>query len=99
MDANLSNRVVLVTGASAGICGEAGHGDYAAAKAGLLYGLARSLKNEVCRITPRGRVNVVAPGWTLTPLTEGHLGDSEKVRKVLQTIPLRKIGRSHDVAL
>src|SRR5438067_1614083 len=99
MDTNLSNRVVVVTGASGGIGGEAGHADSAAAKAGLLYGLARSLKNEICRLAPRGRVNVVAPGWVLTPLTHTFASDPERVRRTLQTIPLRKVGRVHDVAM
>lgn len=95
----VSDPAIVLVGSTAGIFGEAGHSDYAAAKAGLLYGLARSLKNEICRIAPRGRVNVVAPGWTLTPLTERHLSDKERMRKVLQTIPLRKVARTHDVAL
>ena len=90
---------IVLIGSTAGIFGEAGHADYAAAKAGMLYGLARSLKNEICRVAPRGRVNVVAPGWTLTPLSEPRWEDKERARRVLQTIPLRKIGRAHDVAM
>ena len=89
---------IVLVGSTAGIFGEAGHADYAAAKAGLLYGLARSLKNEICQVAPRGRVNVVAPGWTLTPLS-GLSADPERMQRVLQTIPLRKVGRVHDVAM
>jgi 3-oxoacyl-[acyl-carrier protein] reductase len=81
------------------VFGEAGHADYAAAKAGVIYGLARSLKNEICRLAPHGRVNVVCPGWTFTPLTQRFTADPARVRRVLQTIPLRKIGRAHDVAM
>src|SRR5262249_59591029 len=66
----LADPAVVLMGSTAGVFGEAGHADYAAAKAGLTYGLARSLKNEICRLAPRGRVNVVCPGWTLTPLTQ-----------------------------
>ena len=95
----IADPAIVLVGSTAGIFGEAGHADYAAAKAGLLYGLARSLKNEICRIAPRGRVNVVAPGWTLTPTSGEHLEDKEKMRRVLQTIPMRKIGRAHDVAM
>jgi NAD(P)-dependent dehydrogenase (short-subunit alcohol dehydrogenase family) len=77
---------------------QAGHSDYAAAKAGLVHGLAKSMKNEICRVAPRGRVNVVCPGWVATPLRPG-LGDPEVARRVLQTVPLRKIARPHDVAM
>jgi 3-oxoacyl-[acyl-carrier protein] reductase len=89
----------VLIGSTAGIFGEAGHADYAAAKAGLTYGLARSLKNELCRLVPRGRINVVCPGWTFTPMTERFTDDPARVRRILQTIPLRKVGRSHDVAM
>lgn len=95
----VSDPAAVLIGSTAGIFGEAGHADYAAAKAGLLYGLARSLKNEICRLAPRGRVNVVAPGWTLTPLTDRFTAEPERVRRTLQTVPLRKIGRVHDVAM
>src|SRR5437667_246425 len=69
-----------------------------AAKAGLTYGLTRTLKNEMCRLAPRGRVNVVCPGWTFTPMTRRLADDAPRVRRVLQTIPLRKVGRPQDVA-
>jgi 3-oxoacyl-[acyl-carrier protein] reductase len=55
---------LVLVGSTAGIFGEAGHSDYAAAKSAILFGLLRSLKNEVTRIAPFGRVNAVAPGWT-----------------------------------
>jgi len=89
----------VLIGSTAGIFGEAGHADYAAAKAGLIYGLARSLKNEICRLAPRGRVNVVCPGWTLTSLVQRVAQDPAQLQRVAQTIPLRKIGRPHDVAM
>ena len=53
---------------------------------------------ELARLAPRGRVNVVCPGWIVTPMTADFAADSERVRRVLQTIPLRKVGRPHDVA-
>jgi 3-oxoacyl-[acyl-carrier protein] reductase len=95
----LADPAAVLIGSTAAVYGEAGHADYAAAKAGLTYGLARSLKNEICRLAPRGRVNVVCPGWTFTPMTRRFADDPERVRKVLQTIPLRKVGRAHDVAM
>jgi 3-oxoacyl-[acyl-carrier protein] reductase len=95
----LTDPAGVIVGSTAGIFGEAGHADYAAAKAGLIYGLTRSLKNEICRLAPRGRVNVVCPGWTFTPLTQRFTNKADSVRRVLQTIPLRKLGRAHDVAM
>jgi 3-oxoacyl-[acyl-carrier protein] reductase len=94
----LADPAAVLVGSTAGLFGEAGHADYAAAKAGLTYGLARSLKNEICRLAPRGRVNVVCPGWTVTPMTADFAADPPRVRRTLQTIPLRKVGRAHDVA-
>lgn len=94
----LADPSAVLIGSTAGRFGEAGHADYAAAKAGLMYGLARSLKNELCRLAPRGRINVVCPGWTVTPLTRRLTDDPPRVRRVLQTIPLRKVGRPQDVA-
>jgi 3-oxoacyl-[acyl-carrier protein] reductase len=43
------------------------------------------------------RVNVVAPGWTVSPMTEASLTD-ELVDRVTATMPLRKVARSEDIA-
>lgn len=94
----LDAPAAVLVGSTAGLFGEAGHADYAAAKAGLVHGLAKSLKNEICKVAVRGRVNVVCPGWTATPLRPG-LGDPETARQILQTVALRKIARVHDVAM
>jgi NAD(P)-dependent dehydrogenase (short-subunit alcohol dehydrogenase family) len=88
---------IVYIGSTAGVFGEAGHVDYAVSKAGL-YGLMLSLKNEISHIASRGRVNIVAPGWTITPMTEKSLEDQEEVRAALQTMPLRKIARPQDIA-
>jgi 3-oxoacyl-[acyl-carrier protein] reductase len=88
---------LVLVGSTAGLVGEAGHADYAAAKSALLGGLLLSLKNEVVRIAPRARVNAVAPGWTETPMTRGHV-DPEAVRNVTRTMALRKIAEPDDVA-
>jgi 3-oxoacyl-[acyl-carrier protein] reductase len=95
----LQDPAAVLMGSTAGMLGEAGHADYAAAKAGVIYGLARSLKNEICRLAPRGRVNVVCPGWTFTPLTQRLAQDPPRLQRVLQTVPLRKVARAHDVAM
>ena len=96
VERNGHGSLVLV-GSTAGLVGEAGHADYAAAKSAILGGLLLSLKNEVVRVAPRARVNAVAPGWTETPMTRGHV-DPATVRKVTRTMALRKIADADDVA-
>jgi 3-oxoacyl-[acyl-carrier protein] reductase len=88
---------LVLVGSTAGVFGEAGHADYAAAKSALLGGLLLSLKNEIVRIAPRGRVNAVAPGWTESPMTRG-LVDSDRVAAVSRTMALRKVAQPEDVA-
>jgi 3-oxoacyl-[acyl-carrier protein] reductase len=91
-----SGSLVLV-GSTAGIFGEAGHADYAAAKSAIIGGLLLSLKNEVTRIAPLARVNAVAPGWTESPMTRGFV-DADQVRAVSRTMALRKVASPEDVA-
>jgi 3-oxoacyl-[acyl-carrier protein] reductase len=88
---------LVFVGSTAGVFGEAGHADYAAAKSAITGGLLLSLKNEIVRIAPRGRVNAVAPGWTETPMTRGHV-DPDQVRAVSRTMALRKVASPEDVA-
>ena len=84
---------LVLIGSTAGRFGEAGHADYAAAKAAIGQGLLLSLKNELAP----ARVNVVAPGWTVSPMTEASLTDA-LVEKVTATMPLKKVARAEDVA-
>jgi 3-oxoacyl-[acyl-carrier protein] reductase len=88
---------IVIIGSTAGRFGEADHADYAASKAALV-GLALSLKNEIVRIAPAGRVNVVAPGWTATHRNAERLDDPAFVRHRTATMALPKLGRPTDVA-
>ena len=88
---------LVLVGSTAGRFGEAGHADYAAAKAAVQGGLLLSLKNEIVRIAPRGRVNAVAPGWTYSPMTRGEL-DEALVASISRTMALRKVAQAEDVA-
>jgi len=88
---------LVMVASTAGVFGEAGHADYAAAKAGIAYGLLRSLKNEAVRLAATARVNAVAPGWTVSSMTRGSL-DEATVDRVTATMPLRKVATADDVA-
>jgi 3-oxoacyl-[acyl-carrier protein] reductase len=88
---------LVLVGSTAGRFGEAGHADYAAAKAAIQVGLLLSLKNEIVRIAPLGRVNAVAPGWTYSPMTRGEL-DPAIVERISRTMALRKVATADDIA-
>jgi len=96
-------NAVLVA-STAGVFGEAGHADYASAKAAMAYGLVRTLKNEFARLAPHtadycgGRINCLCPGWTAVPRNAARLGDAAVVRKVTATMALPQIGRPDDMA-
>jgi 3-oxoacyl-[acyl-carrier protein] reductase len=96
VEATGTGSLVLVASTS-GLFGEAGHADYSAAKAGIAHGLLLSLKNEIVQAAPLARVNVVAPGWTVTPMTADELSE-ETIARVTATMPLRKVATPEDVA-
>jgi 3-oxoacyl-[acyl-carrier protein] reductase len=89
---------IIIVASTAGIFGEAGHSDYASAKGALASGFLKSLKNEIVRIAPRGRVNAVAPGWTATDMTREFVNDRSFVAKITRTMALDKLGAAGDVA-
>ena len=89
---------LVLVASTAGVFGEAGHADYAAAKSAIAYGLMLSLKNEVVRVAPGARVNCVCPGWTSSPMTRRDLEDPSLVERVTRTMALRKVATPEDVA-
>ncbi|UCH03579.1 MAG: SDR family oxidoreductase [Candidatus Thorarchaeota archaeon] len=88
---------LILIGSTAGFFGEAWYCDYSTSKAGL-HGLLMSLKNEIVHVSRKGRVNLVNPGWTVTPMSEGALNDYGMVTRILQTIPMRKVASAKDIA-
>ena len=88
---------LVLVGSTAGEIGQTLYSDYSTSKAGL-RGLLMTLKNEIVHLAIGGRVNLVNPGWTVTPMTEGELSDKEFVSRILQTIPLRKVATPSDIA-
>lgn len=87
-----SGKIINITSVS-GIMGNVGQVNYSSAKAALI-GMTKTLAKE---LASRGiNVNAVAPGFIRTDMTD-KLSD-ELIKKVEDTIPLRKLGDPKDVA-
>jgi 3-oxoacyl-[acyl-carrier protein] reductase len=89
---------LVMIASTAGVFGEAGHADYASAKGAILSGLLLSAKNEAARLGGKVRVNVVAPGWTVTPMTTEARRDPDLEARVTSTMALKKLAAPEDVA-
>ena len=76
-----------------GLTGNPGQANYAASKAGII-GISKSLAKE---LAARGvTVNVIAPGYVETDMTEGL---SDKVKEtMLRTIPVRRTAVPEEIA-
>jgi 3-oxoacyl-[acyl-carrier protein] reductase len=85
-------RIIAITSV-VGVAGNAGQGNYAAAKAGLI-GMAKSLAQEVA--SRNVTVNCVAPGFIDTAMTAG-LTDKQR-EQILERVPAGRLGRVEDVA-
>lgn len=84
---------IITIGSVVGSMGNAGQTNYCAAKAGLV-GFSKSLAKEVAS---RGiTVNVVAPGFIATDMTE-ELTDDQK-NAILSQIPAGQLGQAKDIA-
>lgn len=97
-DSNLDRGSLVIVGSTAAVFGEENHADYAAAKAAITYGLTRSLKNEMVRVAPKGRVNAVCPGWTRTEMAEPDINDPKKLSKTYRTRSLKSVAEPEEVA-
>ncbi|MDP8184705.1 3-oxoacyl-ACP reductase FabG [Phocoenobacter skyensis] len=84
---------IITIGSVVGSMGNPGQTNYCAAKAGLV-GFSKSLAKEVAA---RGiTVNVVAPGFIATDMTE-ELNEDQK-NAILSQIPAGQLGQAEDIA-
>jgi NAD(P)-dependent dehydrogenase (short-subunit alcohol dehydrogenase family) len=85
--------VILNMGSTNGIMGYPWYADYNASKAGVIE-LTRSMALE---LAPTVRVNVVCPGYVLTPMQEAEY-TPEMIDAVNRKIPLGRHARPEEVA-
>ena len=84
---------IINTASVIGLTGNAGQGNYAASKAGMI-GFTKSLAKEVAS---RGIcVNCIAPGFIATRMTD-KLNDAQK-NAIMQNVPMARLGKPQDVA-
>ncbi|MBE9607484.1 3-oxoacyl-[acyl-carrier-protein] reductase [Acetobacteraceae bacterium H6797] len=87
-----SGRIISIA-SIVGVTGNPGQSNYAAAKAGLI-GMSKALAQEVAS---RGvTVNVVAPGFIATPMTDA-LNEAQK-GAIMGRIPMGRMGEAKDIA-
>lgn len=92
MSKQKSGKIVSIASV-VGEMGNAGQGNYAASKAGVI-GFTKTIAREFAQ---RGiNVNAIAPGYIETPMTEAL---PDKVKEELKRlIPMDRLGRPEDVA-
>jgi len=88
---------LVFIGSTAGRFGERGHAEYAVTKAGL-RGLMLSIKNEIVLIDPRARVNLIEPGWTVTPMAAETIEREGLLGSITRTMPLRQVASPEDIS-
>jgi len=89
-----AGSIVMVSSTS-GQRGEANYSNYSASKGGMIS----FTKALACELAPRIRVNCVAPGWIETAMVRPVFEDENYKRSVLDSIPLKRIATTDDIAL
>jgi NAD(P)-dependent dehydrogenase (short-subunit alcohol dehydrogenase family) len=85
--------VILNMASTNGIIGHPNYADYNASKAGVIQ-LSQTMALE---LAPKVRVNVVCPGYILTPMQEAEYTE-EMLQECASKIPLGRLGRPDEVA-
>jgi meso-butanediol dehydrogenase / (S,S)-butanediol dehydrogenase / diacetyl reductase len=85
--------VILMTASTNGLTGHEYYADYNASKAGVIL-LARTMALE---LAPTVRVNVVCPGYVLTPMQKAEY-TPEMLERVNESIPLRRHAQPEEIA-
>ena len=89
---NKGGKIINITSVI-GQIGNAGQGNYAASKAGII-GLTKSMAKELG--SRNININAVAPGYILTDMTDTL--DSAVKKQLISSIPLGHLGKPEDVA-
>jgi len=87
-----SGRIINM-GSVVGVMGNAGQANYSASKAGLI-GFTKSIAKEFG--SRNILVNLIAPGYVITPMTEKLSEDQRK--SFLDIIPLKRGAQAEDIA-
>ena len=85
---------IINLSSTAGVRGRPGNAPYSAAKAAVIN-LSRALAMEWA--SKGVRVNVLAPGRFLTPLTEAEMSVPEKYAAFVRQVPLGRIGQPEEI--
>ena len=87
-----TGRIINISSV-AGLMGNAGQANYAAAKAGMI-GLTKTLARELAARSIT--VNAVAPGFVKTEMTAAM--KEETLAQALKVVPLNRIGEAEEIA-
>ncbi|MFO1300724.1 MAG: SDR family NAD(P)-dependent oxidoreductase [Burkholderiaceae bacterium] len=85
---------IINIASTAGLRGRAANAPYSAAKAAVIN-FSRAIAMEWA--ADGVRVNVLAPGRFLTPLTEAEMSAPEKYAAFVRNVPLGRIGRPEEI--
>ena len=85
-------RIIGIT-SIVGVTGNAGQGNYAAAKAGMI-GMTKALAQEVA--SRNVTANCVAPGFIATAMTDAL--NEKQHAAILANVPARRLGSGEDIA-